>query len=335
MKAMLCEAYCHYSDLKYVDVPEPALRPGTVRIQVHYATCGFGQILVIAGKYQRKPPLPFVPGTEISGVVIEVAPDVTGFAPGDRVVASLDWGGYAEQAIATAATTWKVPDGVDLATAATVPLTYGTAYAALHWRGRLQPGETLLVHGAAGGVGLPAVEVGRLAGAEVIAVAGNAERVQIALDHGAHHGLIHGGDTPLSRRVMEAIGGRKVDVVFDPVGGALFDEALRALQPEGRILVIGFASDKVPQIPANILLVKNAEVIGFWFGLYLGWGLTDERQRYEGRLREMMDKLFAHVAQGELKPVSSVVYPLRELARAFDAVQERTAVGRALVRMME
>lgn len=333
MKAMLCEAYCHYSALTYCDVPEPVLRPGTVRIAVHYATCGFGQILVIAGKYQRKPPLPFVPGTEVAGVVIEVAGDVTTFAVGDRVAASLDWGGYAEQAIATAATTWKVPNGIDLATAATVPLTYGTAYAALHWRAKLQAGETLLVHGAAGGVGLPAVEIGRLAGANVIAVAGSQERLSIAMEHGARHGIVHGGDEPLSRRVIAVNGGSKVNVVFDTVGGDLFHEALRSLQPEGRILLIGFASDVVPQIPANLLLVKNAQIIGFWFGLYLGWGQTDERQRYETRLRAMMTELFEHIGHGRLSPVSSALYPLAELERAFDAVAQRKAVGRALVRI--
>lgn len=333
MKALVCEQYGHYRELKYLDVEAPALKPGCLRIEVHYATAGFGQTLVIAGKYQRKPPLPFVPGTEVSGVVLEVAPDVHDFAVGDRVAAALDWGGYAQQVIATASTAWHVPEGVDLATAASVPLTYGTAYAALHWRARLRAGESLLVHGAAGGIGLPAVELGRLAGANVIAVAGSTERLRIARERGASHAVMHGEGVELSREVLAANGGRKVDVVFDPVGGRLFDEALRCVQPEGRILILGFASDEVPKIPANILLVKNAEVIGFWFGLYIGWGLTDERERYRERMREMMERLFAYVQTGELKPVSSVVFPLERLADAFDAVVERRAVGRALVQV--
>lgn len=333
MKALVCERHGHYRALSLREVEAPALGPGCVRIEVHYATAGFGQTLVIAGKYQRKPPLPFVPGTEVSGVVLEVAPDVHDFMAGDRVAAALDWGGYAEQAIATASTTWHVPDGVDLATAASVPLTYGTAYAALHWRARLQAGESLLVHGAAGGIGLPAVELGRLAGASVIAVAGSPERLRMALERGAAHGVVHGEGVALSSEVLAANGGRKVDVVFDPVGGRLFDEALRCVQPEGRILVLGFASGEVPSIPANILLVKNAEVIGFWFGLYVGWGLTDERERYRERMRDMMQRLFAHVEAGELRPVSSAVFPLERLADAFDAVIERRAVGRALVQL--
>lgn len=333
MKAYLCEKWMHYSELELRDdVAPPVLSAGQVRIAVHYATAGFGQTLVIAGKYQRKPPLPFVPGTEISGVILEVASDVTGFSPGDRVAAALDWGGYAEQAVASASTTWHVPDVVSLATAASVPLTYGTSYAALHWRGRLQAGDALLVYGAAGGVGLPAVELGRLAGARVIAVAGSDARVQIALDRGAHAGIVHGSGQ-LSQQVRDLNGGKNVDVVFDPVGGALFDEALRCLKPEGRILVVGFASGEIPKIPANILLVKNAEIIGFNFGLYIGWGLTDEREFYRQRLKDMMDTLFGHVAAGELKPESSKPFPLHRLADAFDAVIARTVVGRALIQV--
>lgn len=347
MKALLCEKFGHYRDLRYCDVDPPELQPGQVRIAVHYATAGFGQTVVIAGKYQRKPPLPFVPGTEAAGVVLDVAPGVTGFEPGDRVTASLDWGGYAQIAVASASTTWHVPDGIALETAASVPLTYGTAYAALHWRARLKAGDTVLVYGAAGGVGLPAIEVARLAGAQVIAVAGSPDRARAAQDHGAHHAIVHrdnggdgndgdgNGEDTLSKKVLAATGGRKVDVVFDSVGGKFFDEALRCIQPEGRILLIGFASNDVPQIPANILLVKNIEVIGFWFGLYLGWGPVDQRELYQARLRALMDVLFAHVAAGELKPTSSVVFPLPRLADAFDEVLARRALGRALVRVVD
>lgn len=332
MKAIVCEEWSHYSELTIQDIAPPILAADQVRIAVHFATAGFGQTLVIAGKYQRKPPLPFVPGTEVSGVVIEVAPGVTAFAPGDRVAAGLDWGGYAEEAVASVATTWHVPDNVSLEVAASVPLTYGTAYAALHWRGRLQAGETLLVYGAAGGVGLPAVQLGRLAGAHVLAVAGSRERLEIAKSFGAHAGVVH-GEGVLSHQVRQCNGGRNVDLVFDPVGGALFDEALRCLKPEGRILVVGFASGEVPQIPANILLVKNAEIIGFNFGLYLGWGLTDERDYYREKLRIMMQTLFAHVASGELRPVPFTSYPLDQLTKAFDSVIERRSVGRAVIRI--
>ena len=333
MKAVVCDKWTHYSGLTIQDIAPPILSAGQVRIAVHFATAGFGQTLVIAGKYQRKPPLPFVPGTEISGVILEVAPGVTEFAPSDRVVAGLDWGGFAQEAVAMVATTWHVPDAVSLEVAANIPLSYGTAYAALHWRGRLQAGETMLVYGAAGGVGLPAVQLGRLAGAHVIAVARNDERLSIAMAHGAHAGIVHGGDK-LSQQVRAVNGGRNVELVFDSVGGKLFDEALSCLKPEGRILLVGFASGEVPQIPANLVLVKNAEIIGFNFGFYIGWGLTDEREVYKDRLRDMMRILFAHVANGELKPVSSRPYPLEQLTEAFDSVIERRSVGRALVQIV-
>lgn len=332
MRALLCTQWCHYKDLECTEVTRPELRPGCVRIAVQYATISFGQLLVVAGKYQRKPPLPFVPGTEIAGVVTEVADDVSEFTPGDRVVAGIDWGGYAEEATATVHTTWRVPDSVDLSVAVSVPLTYGTSHAALHWRVGLQAGQSVLIYGAAGGVGLAAVEIARAAGAKVIAVAGSDERVALAQAHGAELGLVHGG-TDLGKRIKALNDGRPVDVAFDPVGGKLFDEALRCVRPEGKILLIGFASGTVPRIPANLLLVKNIDVIGFNFGLYLGWGLTDERAHFAARMRAMMDTLMEQVAAGQLTPTSSTCFPLERFVDAFDAVAHRQTVGRALLKI--
>lgn len=334
MKALLCEGWNGYRGLKLADVASPRLPDGCVRIAVAYSTVSFGQMLVVSGKYQRKPPLPFVPGTEVAGVVLEVAPDVTGFQPGDRVAASLDWGGYGAEAIATVETVWHVPDGVSLRKAATIPVSYGTAYAALHWRAHLAKGETLLVHGAAGGVGLPAVELGHLAGARVLAVAGSEERLALAQERGAEIGLLH-SELELGRRVKDLTDGRGANVVFDPVGGALFDESLRCTAPEGRILAIGFASGTVPQIPANILLVKNIEVIGFNFGMYLGWSPVDERKRYAERLREMMATLFDLAQQGQIRPTSSACYPLEDFRSAFEAVEKRQSFGRVLLQVGE
>lgn len=330
MKALLCEGWNGYKGLKFVDAPPPDLPAGCVRMAVAYSTVSFGQLLVVAGKYQRKPPLPFVPGTEVSGVILETAPDVTDFKAGDRVAASLDWGGYGEQAIATAETVWHVPDGVELRVAATIPLTYGTSYAALHWRGGLTSGQTLLVHGAAGGVGLPTVELGKLAGARVIAVASTEERLALARAHGADEGLLH-TEPDLGQHVKALTAGRGADLVFDPVGGNLFNETLRCTAPLGRILVIGFASATIPQIPANILLVKNIDVIGFNFGLYLGWSPVDERKRHATKLRTMMDTLFGLALQGQIKPTSSECYPLRNYSSAFEAVESRRSFGRVLI----
>lgn len=332
MRALLCEGWNGFRGLRLTDVAPPDLPAGCVRIAIAYATISIGQLLVVAGKYQRKPPLPFVPGTEVSGVVSEVAAGVTDFAVGDRVAASLDWGGYGEEAVATVATTWHVPDDIDLARAATLPLTYGTSHAALHWRAGIRPGQTLLVYGAAGGVGLAAVELGRLAGARVIAVAGSAERLAIASEHGAHETLLH-TQADLAGRVKALAGGAGVDIVFDPVGGELFEQALRCTAPEGRIVLIGFASGAIPLIPASTLLVKNIDVLGFNFGRYLGWSPVDERERYAPKLRDMMKLLFAHAQAGEIRPTSSVCYQLKDFLAAFEAVESRRSVGRALIRI--
>jgi NADPH:quinone reductase len=331
MKAVLCERWCDYRDLIVTDAPPPPrLRPGHVRIAVRYATVGFGEALIVAGKYQRRPPLPFIPGNDVAGIVTEIAEDVLDFAVGDRVVATLDWGAYAEQAVAPTITTWHVPDAVDLAKAVGLPLGYGTSYAALHWRGRIKAGETLVVFGAAGGVGSAAVQIGHLAKARVIAIAGTEERVQTAIKKGADFGLVHGTDD-LGGQIKELNGGRGVDIVYDPVGGPLFDQALRCVAPEGRILIIGFASGQVPSIPANIILVKNAEVIGFDFGYCIGWGLTDARVVYADRVKEMMSILFDYVAAGELKPETSVKYRLDDFVAAFDAIQQHRALGRVIL----
>ncbi|WP_028605508.1 NADPH:quinone oxidoreductase family protein [Ottowia thiooxydans] len=330
MKALLCEGWNGYQGLVFGETPAPILPSGCVRIAVAYATVGFGQLLVVAGKYQRKPPLPFVPGTEVAGVILEVASDVTGFKPGDRVAASLDWGGYGEQAIATAETVWHVPDGVELRDAAIIPTTYGTAYAALHWRGHLRPGQTLLILGAAGGVGLPAVELGKLAGARVLAVGSSPERLALARARGADEVLLH-TEPELGQRVKALTDGRGVDLVFDPVGGDLFTETLRCTATMGRILIIGFASGTIPQIPANILLVKNIDVIGFNFGTYLGWSPVDERKLHAAGLRTMMQTLFEHVLNGEIKPTSSDCYALPDFLSAFEAVKSRRSFGRVLI----
>ena len=332
MKALHCTHWGGYQALALTEVEPPPLKPGCVRIAVHYATITLGQVLVVAGKYQRKPPLPFVPGTEVSGVIAEVAADVSGFKVGDRVAAMLDWGGFGEQAIATAQTVWPVPDAIDLAIACTIPGTYGTAYASLHWRAGIRAGQTVVVFGAAGGVGIPAVEVAAQAGAQVIAVARSAERLDLARAHGAHQGFLN--DTPdLGRTIKAATQGGGVDIVFDPVGGKLFDEALRCVAPEGKVVVIGFASGDVPQIPANILLVKNIDIIGFNFGLYLGWTPDDERKRFADRLRELMQVLCRGIVAGDFRPVTSMSFPLERYLEAFDALVERQSVGRVVLKI--
>lgn len=330
MLAVVCEEWCDYHDLKFKEIAPQELKAGCVRIKIKYAGVGLAVSLFVAGKYQRKPPLPFVPGTEIDGIVSEVAADVHHIKPGTPVVAILDWGGFAEEAVATAQTVYPLPAGLDLAMAVSLPLTYGTSYSALHWRAQIAPGKTLLVHGAAGGVGLAAVELGRMAGARVIATASSEEKLEMARQRGADHTILS-GSSDLVKSVKELTGGYGADVIYDPVGGDLFDASLRCIAPEGKIIIIGFASGCIPQVTTNILLVKNAELIGYNFGYYVGWGLTDERKRYEGRMRAMMDELFAAALTGKIKPTVSMRYPLGNFAEAIDAVMERRSIGRVLL----
>ena len=332
MRALLCREWCEFRDLRIEEIPAPALRPGCVRLRVAYAGLGFAASLLVAGKYQRKPPLPFAPGTEVTGTVIEVAAGVTRIKPGDRVLAVLDWGGFADEATATEETVYPLLPGMALDSSVHLGISYPTAYAALAWRARLQPGETLLVHGAAGGTGLAAVELGKQLGARVIACASSEEKRTVAKAHGADLAL-----PPRDFRdaVKAFTGGRGADVVFDPVGGDAFDESLRCIATEGRILPIGFASGKLPQIPANILLVKNISVRGLNYGTYVGWGLTDERRAYAPRVQAMMAQLFEWTLAGKLKPTLSHCFELARFAEAMDVVLARVSTGKVALKINE
>ena len=330
MRALLCREWGEVKDLRIEDVPVPELRPGCVRLRVAYAGLSFSLSLIVAGKYQVRPPLPFVPGTDVAGTVTEVADGVTRVKPGDRVVAILDWGGFAEFAVATEETVYPLPPAMDLATAIYLPNSYGTAYGALAWRARLQPGETLVVHGAAGAVGLAAVEVGKLLQARVIACASTEEKRAVALAHGADLVL---PVREFREQVKEFTAGRGADVIFDPVGGEVFDESLRAIAIEGRILLIGFASGKVPQIPANILLVKNASALGFNYGTFAGWGPTDERRTYAPRMQAMMAQLIDWAQSGRIRPRLSHCFELSRFSEAMDTVLARRNAGKVALKL--
>ena len=332
MRALLCRQWCEFKDLRIEEIPAPELRPGGVRLRVAYAGLGFAISLVVAGKYQRKPPLPFVPGTEVTGTVIEVAAGVTRVKPGDRVLAILDWGGFADEAIATEETVYPLPSGLALASSTHLAISYGTAYGALLWRARLQPGETLLVHGAAGGTGLAAVELGKQLQARVIACASSEQKRAAAKAHGADLVL---PASDFREQVKEFTRGRGADVIFDPVGGDVFDESLRCIAGEGRILPIGFAGGRVTQIPANILLVKNIAVLGFNFGTYVGWGLSDERSAYAPRVQAMMAQLFEWALSGRLKPTVSHCFELSRYAEAMNVVLARGSTGKVALKINE
>ena len=336
MLAVRCDTWMPYRDLGIADIPPPSAGPGQVRIAVHHAGVSFATSLVTEGRYQRKPPLPFSPGTEVAGVIDQVAPDVTHLKPGDRVVAGIDWGGHAEWAVTDAATVYRLPDALPFDVAPQLPLSYGTSYAALVWRARLQPGETVLIHGAAGAVGLAAVAFAKALGATVVATASTAEKRALAREHGADRTIALPSAPLASATTLEELRAmlpRGADVIFDPIGGDVFDLSLRCVANSGRILVIGFAGGRVQRIPANILLVKDVSVLGFNYGNYIGWGRTDERKRHEPAVRAAMEQIFAWCAEGKVRPVSSHRFPLREYREAMETVLTRRSMGKVVLEM--
>ena len=330
MRALYCRQWCEFKELKIEDVPRPEMRPGCVRVRVAYAGLGFAISLVVAGKYQRKPPLPFVPGTEVTGTVMEVGAGVTRFKRGDRVLAILDWGGFADEALTTEETVYPLPANLDLRSTTHLGISYATVYGALIWQARLQAGETLLVHGAAGGVGLAAIEIGKLLGARVIACASSEDKRATAKAHGADLVL---ASSDFRQPVKDFTSGRGANVIFDPVGGEVFEESLRCIATEGRIIPIGFAGGRAAQIPANILLVKNIAALGFNFGTYVGWGLTDERKLYAPRVQAMMRELFTWASEGKLHPTVSHCFELEQYVEAMDVVLARGSTGKVALKL--
>ncbi len=301
--------------------PDPTPGPGEIGVRIGACGLNFADLLMMTGQYQETPEPPFVLGMEVAGRVDAVGPGVTSPAPGTRVAVFGGAGGLAEYGCFPADRAVALPDGMDLIEAAAFQVAYGTSHVALDHKARLQPGETLLVLGAAGGVGLTAVELGKIMGARVIACARGADKLDVARQAGADH-LIDTRTQDI-RAECKALGG--ADVVFDPVGGALFKTALRACKPEARLLVVGFASGEVPQIPANHLLVKNLSVLGLYWGGYLSF-------RPEV-VTQSLATLFAWYAEGHLAPHVSHVMPLAEAAEALELLRARKSTGKVVVRI--
>lgn len=324
MRAVVCQALGQ--PLLVQDMDVPSLPVDGVRIAVQAAGVNFADSLVINGQYQDKLAPPFIPGFEVAGTVLEVAPGVTSCRPGDRVMAVLSQGGYAEEAVARESDVWVMPSAMDMVTAAGFPIVYGTSHFGLVERCHLQAGETLLVHGAAGGVGLTAVEIGVALGATVIATAGGPDKLAVALDHGAAHGIDYKSED-IRSRVKELTGGRGVDVVYDPVGGSVFDASLRCTAPNGRILVVGFASGKVAAPPGNILLVKNLTVIGYSWGAY--------RSLRPDALRASLQQALDWCAAGRLRPLVSRTLPLDQANEAIGLLKSRSVTGKVVLTMGE
>ncbi|HEY6983166.1 NADPH:quinone oxidoreductase family protein [Reyranella sp.] len=334
MKAMICEKWGGPEDLKLLDVERPPLKPGQVRIKVRAAGVSFATTLVIAGKYQRRPPLPFAPGTEASGIVIEADAACRRLKVGDEVVAVLDWGGLAEETVAHEVNVFPKPRNVGFVEAIQLAISYPTSAAALTWPSvlDLRKSQTLLVHAAAGGVGMAAVEIGKIVGARVIATAGGARKTEFARAHGADH-VIDYTSADFREEVLKLTSGRGVDRVYDPVGGEVFAQSLRCLAVGGRICPIGFAGGSIPQVPANILLVKSIAVMGFNYGYYVGWSPHDARFEEAERTLALMERIRVWCEAGLCRPHVDRIWRLEEAATAMRALLERSVAGRVAVVM--
>jgi NADPH2:quinone reductase len=322
MRAVLCRQYGPPESLTVEEVEDPTANEGQVVVDVKACAVNFPDVLIIQNLYQFKPPLPFSPGAEIAGVVRSVGAGVEGARVGDRVFASTGWGGLAEQIAVDARSLIAIPDGIEFGPASSFLYAYGTAHHALKDRARLQPGETLVVLGAAGGVGLAAVELGALMGATVIAAASNDEKLALCREYGAAQ-TINYDTEDLKTRIREITGGPGADVVYDPVGGPYSEPALRATAWEGRFLVIGFAAGEIPAIPLNLTLLKGCDIVGVFWGAFVG--------REPERHRRNVDELIAWWRAGKLRPHVSSTYPLDRAAEAIRELADRRAKGKVVV----
>ncbi len=322
MKALLCKEWGAPETLVVESVADLQPSAGQVVIDVKAASVNFPDTLIIQNQYQIKPALPFSPGGECAGVIRAVGEGVTQVKVGDRVSALTLYGSFAEQVACAASAVVPMPSDVDFVTAACFGMVYGTSYHALVDRGNLQAGETLLVLGASGGVGLAAVEIGKQLGAKVIAAASSAEKLAVCAEHGADE-LINYSSEDLRARLKEITGGKGVDVVYDPVGGELFDVALRSCTWRGRYLVVGFAAGAIPKAPVNLPLVKGSSIVGVFWGDYV----TREPQNYQ----RDQQQLFAWLTAGKLKPLIVGQYPLERGGEAIRALMERKISGKLVV----
>jgi NADPH2:quinone reductase len=323
MKAVLCSRFGGPDDLEIRDIPPPVAGAGEAVVAVRAAALNFFDTLLIAGKYQLKPPFPFSPASEFAGVVDSVGSSVTGFAPGDRVVGSMGSGAARERVAVKVERLVQLPDRLDFDRAAGLTVTYGTTVHALKDRAQLKPGETLAVLGAAGGTGLAAVELGKLMGARVIACASSADKLAFARRHGADE-TVNYGEEDLKEALRRVTDGRGVDVIYDPVGGAYAEAAIRSIAWGGRFLVIGFAAGEIPKLPLNLVLLKGCDVRGVFWGQFT--------ERYPEKHRANMAELVQWCADGKLSAHVHAVYPLEQIADALKELADRKAMGKILLR---
>ncbi len=322
MKAVICKAYGNYRDLALEDMDDPAPGPGQVLIDVRAAGMNFPDLLLVQGLYQMKPPTPFVPGAECAGVISALGEGVTRYDIGDRVIAYAMNGAFAQKIVVAQEALARLPEGMDFDVGAGITTTYATSYYALKQRANLQAGETLAVLGAAGGVGLAAVELGVAMGAKVIAAASTDEKLTLTKAHGADS-LINYEKEDLKAAIKDATGGKGADVIYDPVGGKYAEPALRAISWKGRYLVIGFAAGDIPKIPLNLVLLKTASIVGVFWG---AWAMRDPAAHVQN-----MAEIFDMFAQGKIKATVTKRYALEDFMQGFDALANREAKGKLVL----
>ena len=330
MKALLSKAVGGPETLVLEETPSPHAAPGLAVVSVKAVGVNFPDVLIIQDRYQFKPERPFAPGGEVSGVVTSVGEGVSHIKPGDRVLGSTGWGGMAEELALEAGRLVKIPDAMPFDDAAAFVMTYGTSYHALKDRARLAPGQTLLVLGAAGGVGLAAIELAKIMGARVIAAASSPEKVDLCKRHGADEGVVYAkgpfdrdGQKQLAEQFKQACGPGGADVIYDAVGGGYAEPALRAIAWEGKYLVVGFAAGEIPKIPLNLVLLKGCEIVGVFWG---GW-MTRSPDLYRQSVAELLELY----ARGKVKPFISRRFPLAQGADAITHLASRQAMGKVVV----
>ena len=330
MRAILSKSPGPAETLVTEDVP--ALEPGDSEVVIGVEACGvnFPDLLIIEDKYQFRPARPFSPGGEVAGIVLKTGPAVTKVQPGDRVIGLHAWGGYAEQFRTDQSRVFKIPDAMEYQTAAAFLLTYATSYHALKNRAELQPGESLLVLGAAGGAGLSAVELGKAMGAKVIAAASSEDKVAIAKEHGADEGLVYprgaldrDQQKAFSAQIKDVVGPGGVDVIYDPVGGDYSEPALRTMAWKGRFLVVGFASGPIPRIPLNLTLLKGCSIVGVFWGQFAAL----EADKEDENVRELMEMYLS----GKIAPHISATFPFSQVADALREISERKVTGKIVL----
>ncbi len=324
MKAYVCREFGPVESHKVEEIADPRAEAGQVVVDVKAAGVSFPDVLIVQGKYQFQPPFPFSPGGEIAGIISEVGEGVVDWKVGDRVIAMTGNGGIAEKVVAFEMTLMPLPETMDFKDGAAFPLNYGTTYHALKQRGQLQAGETLLVTGAGGGVGTTAIEIGKAMGARVIAAASTDEKLEIAKNLGADE-VINYSDGELKEKVKALTDGLGADVIYDPIGGDIFMQCMRCINWKGRVLVIGFASGPIPEVPTNLALLKGCSIVGVFWGRFTGAEPEENSQNF--------DELFALHAEGKLKPQITKSYSLNDAAEAISSLENRKATGKVVIEM--